>query len=84
MSTQVGCTDCRLVYNAAMTRPRKQPDRHRQKTVSFRLPEELMGQLRRLAERNRRTLSGEARVAFETHLAANGLSYPVGDLKRDA
>jgi predicted DNA-binding protein len=65
-----------------MTRPRKQPDRHRQKTVSFRLPEELMAELRHLAERNRRTLSGEARVAFETHLAANGVAYPVADFKK--
>lgn len=57
-----------------MPRPRKQPDRHQQKTVSFRLPEALVEQLRDLAHRNRRTLSGEAQVAFERHLEKSELT----------
>jgi predicted transcriptional regulator len=50
----------------------KTPNRHKHKTVSFRLPDQVMKQLRKLARRNRRTLSGEAQIAFENHLAANG------------
>ena len=50
----------------------RNPNRHKHKTVSFRLPDQVMKQLRRLARRNRRTLSGEAQIAFENHLAANG------------
>jgi predicted DNA-binding protein len=53
--------------------PKKTSDRHKQKTVSFRLPEPLMELFRTLAERNRRTLSGEVRVAIEKHLAAHGI-----------
>jgi hypothetical protein len=56
-----------------MARSKKQPDRHQQKTVSFRLPEPLVEKLRVLAKRNRRTLSGEAQMAFENHLGQNGL-----------
>lgn len=59
-----------------MPRPKKQPDRHQQKTVSFRLPDGLVEKLRALARKNRRTLSGEAQVAFELHLANNGLWKP--------
>jgi len=50
----------------------RNPNRHKHKTVSFRLPDQVMTQLRKLARRNRRTLSGEAQIAFENHLAANG------------
>jgi len=57
-----------------MARARKSTDRHKQRTVSFRLPEQVMEQLRLLAKKNRRTLSGEAQLAFEHHLAANGVS----------
>jgi hypothetical protein len=64
---------CTPPYNAGMVRPRKGSDRHTQKTVSFRLPGHLMEQLRTLARRNRRTLSGEAQMAFEQHLSAHGL-----------
>jgi predicted DNA-binding protein len=56
-----------------MKRPKNASDRHKQKTVSFRLPQELTSRLRTLAKRNRRTLSGEAQLALEYHLAANGL-----------
>jgi hypothetical protein len=62
-----------------MKRPHKRTDRHRQKTVSFRLPVPLMEQFRRLAQQNRRTLSGEAEIALENHLSANGLWPPVVD-----
>ncbi|HZZ80515.1 MAG TPA: ribbon-helix-helix protein, CopG family [Gemmataceae bacterium] len=41
---------------------------NQQKTVSFRLPDSLMGQLRELAKKNRRTLSGELQIAIEEHL----------------
>lgn len=54
-------------------------DRHQQKTVSFRLPEPLTAQLRALAQRNRRTLSGEVQMALEKHLAAHGLWCPETD-----
>ena len=53
---------------------KKNSDRHKQKTVSFRLPEALMEYFRALARRNRRTLSGEVRIAIENHLAANGMA----------
>jgi predicted DNA-binding protein len=56
-----------------MKRPKNASDRHKQKTVSFRLPQPLTARLRALAKRNRRTLSGEAQLALEIHLAANGL-----------
>jgi predicted transcriptional regulator len=52
-------------------------NRHKHKTVSFRLPDQVMKQLRKLARRNRRTLSGEAQIAFENHLAANGRTASV-------
>jgi predicted DNA-binding protein len=48
---------------------RNSADRHLRKTVSFRLPVQLMARLRRLAGSNRRTLSGEVQVALENHLA---------------
>jgi hypothetical protein len=59
-----------------MPNSKKSSDRHKQKTVSFRLPENLMELFRVLASRNRRTLSGEVRIAIENHLAANGLGAP--------
>src|SRR5437879_514088 len=52
-----------------MPNPKKTSDRHRHKTVSFRLPDSLMELFRSLATRNRRTLSGEVRIAIENHLA---------------
>ena len=57
--------------------PKRNSDRHKQKTVSFRLPESLMELFRTLADRNRRTLSGEVRIAIENHLVANGV--PTGE-----
>lgn len=67
-------------YNDCMARAKKNSDRHKQKTVSFRLPEALMAQFRLLAEQNRRTLSGEAQLALEKHLTDHGLSLtPDGD-----
>jgi predicted DNA-binding protein len=60
-------------------KPKRTTDRHKQKTVSFRLPEGLMDSFRKLADRNRRTLSGEVRIAIENHLAANGV--PTDDEK---
>jgi len=59
-----------------MSANRQKNDRHKQKTVSFRLPEALMGQFRLLAARNRRTLSAEAQLALENRLTAEGL-WPV-------
>ena len=35
--------------------------------------------MRTLARRNRRTLSREAQIAFESHLAANRLDGPLKD-----
>jgi predicted DNA-binding protein len=56
------------------------PDRSRPKTVSFRLPESLMEELRNLAKLNRRTLSGEVQIALEKHLQNNGsLANPSQD-----
>jgi hypothetical protein len=65
-----------------MARAHKNADRHRQRTVSFRLPDEVMDELRILAKRNRRTLSGEAQLAFEKHLAASGVDG-TGSQKND-
>jgi hypothetical protein len=59
-----------------MPTKKKNSDRHRHKTVSFRLPEGLMELFRSLAARNRRTLSGEVQVAIESHLAAHGVTLP--------
>jgi predicted transcriptional regulator len=50
-----------------MSAPKK-ANHHTQKTVSFRLPEGLMAQLRILAKASRRTLSGELQIAIEEHL----------------
>jgi hypothetical protein len=66
-----------------MAQIKKNADRHKQKTVSFRLPEELMELFRTLAEQNRRTLSGEVRVAIENHLSAHGI-LPDNQDKPDA
>lgn len=61
-----------------MARNRNSPKESRPKTVSFRLPDELMEHLRRLAKQNRRTLSGEVQLALEQHLENNGIA---GDAK---
>jgi hypothetical protein len=61
-----------------MVAAKKKSDQQRQKTVSFRLPEELMEPLRVLAKKNRRTQSGELQIAIEAHLRANGLATPPG------
>ena len=45
---------------------------NRPKTVSFRLPPDLMEEMRALAKQNRRTLSGEVQLALEMHLSSNG------------
>jgi hypothetical protein len=50
---------------------KKRPDRHWRKTISFRIPADLMEALRKLARRNRRTLWGEAALAIEAHLSEN-------------
>jgi hypothetical protein len=57
-----------------MARTKKSPQPARQKTVSFRLPEDLMQEMRRLAKDNRRTLSGEVQLAMEKHLHADGFA----------
>ncbi len=51
-----------------MAASKKKSNHHQQKTVSFRLPEDLMEKLRELAKTNRRTLSGELQIAIEEHL----------------
>jgi len=58
-----------------MTARKKSSNSRRQKTASFRLPDELMLQLRDLAKTNRRTLSGEVQIAIEAHLRNNGKSH---------
>jgi predicted transcriptional regulator len=58
-----------------MARPKKTPHAPRRKTVSFRLPDELMAQMRLLARKNRRTLSGEVQIALERHLQASGRAH---------
>jgi predicted DNA-binding protein len=45
------------------------PDRHRRKTVTFRLPVKLMKAMRTLAKRRGHTLACEAGLAIEAHLA---------------
>lgn len=57
-----------------MSSLKKKSNHHKQKTVSFRLPDELMAQIRELAKKNRRTLSGEVQIALELHLQTNGFS----------
>lgn len=61
-----------------MARNRNSPKESRPKTVSFRLPDELMERVRRLAKQNRRTLSGEVQLALERHLQIRGVG---GDAK---
>ena len=51
---------------------RNRPDRHRRKTVTLRIPADLMEALRELAQRNRRTLWREAGLAIQAHLTENG------------
>ena len=65
-----------------MALPKKHTSQPRQKTVSFRLPEELMQEMRRLAKENRRTLSGEVQLAMEKHLHADGMSGSDGKKAR--
>jgi hypothetical protein len=55
------------VWRASMRKQR--PDRHRRKTVTFRIPVHLMEALRELATRNRRTLSREAGLAIKARLS---------------
>lgn len=64
-----------------MAAPKNKSNNHQQKTVSFRLPEELMTQLRELAKKNRRTLSGELQIAIEEHLRRTSFpkEVPTGD-----
>jgi hypothetical protein len=62
-----------------MGKSKKPPKRPRQKTVSFRLPDDLVEQMRVLAEQNRRTLSGEVQMAFEKHLSSNGFGGETGE-----
>ncbi len=57
-----------------MAASKNKSNHHQQKTVSFRLPEDLMAELRDLAKRNRRTLSGELHLAIEEHLRRHGLA----------
>jgi len=66
-----------------MKKPTNDPAPSRQKTVSFRLPEELMVEMRRLAKHNRRTLSGEVQIAMEKHLHENGFASRDGQAKSD-
>src|SRR5262245_42319092 len=74
---------CTSSYYIRMARPKKRSDRHQQKTVSFRLPQSLMARFRKLAEKNRRTLSGEAQLAFENHLSTNGFAMRDGEAEAD-
>jgi hypothetical protein len=46
-------------------------DRHRQKTITFRIPADLMEALRKQARRTGRTLSREAGLAIKAHLSQN-------------
>lgn len=59
-----------------MAAPKKKSNHHKQKTVSFRLPDDLMDDLRTLAKKNRRTLSGELQLAIERHLDHQGVATP--------
>jgi hypothetical protein len=64
---------------ALMTEKRKpKRDRHRKKTYAMRLSELLMGQMRSLSDRNRRTVTMEVTIALEEYLAKNGLWPPPG------
>jgi hypothetical protein len=47
-------------------------DRHRRKTISFRIPAPLMEALRTLAKRNGRTLLQEAGLAIEARVKEAG------------
>ena len=51
-------------------------DRHKKRTVGMRLDEILTGQLKVLAERNRRTVTMEVTIAIEEYLSKNGLWPP--------
>jgi hypothetical protein len=47
-------------------------DRHRQKTVTIRVPLKVLDALRGLAKRNGHTLLGEAGLAIKAHLKGAG------------
>ncbi len=49
-----------------MTAPKK--DRHKKKTVSWRLPQDILDQLAELSDRTRRTQTMEVVIALEKHL----------------
>lgn len=48
-------------------------DRHKHKPLTLRLPPLYRQKLEELAKRTRRTITEEAKIAFEEHLAKNGL-----------
>jgi hypothetical protein len=57
-------------------------DRHKSRTtISF--SKELVALLAQLAERNKRPLYWEARLALEAHLRANGLEPPTSSRRGD-
>jgi hypothetical protein len=62
----------------SMTRkkPSRPGDRHLKKTYAMRLEEQLMDQVKLLAERNRRTATMEVTIAIEKYLAEEGLWPP--------
>jgi predicted transcriptional regulator len=56
--------------------PGRPGDRHMKKTYAMRLDEQLMEQVKLLAERNRRTSTMEVTIAIEKHLAEEGMWPP--------
>jgi hypothetical protein len=49
-------------------------DRHRNKTVTLRMPGKVMDALRKLAKRSGHTLTREASLAIEAHLQRSKVS----------
>lgn len=55
---------------------KKPKDRHKHKIMAIRLPPAYRTQMELLARKTRRTLTEEAKIAFENHLAQHDLWPP--------
>lgn len=59
-----------------MDKKKSKVDRHKHKPMVLRLPPVYRKQMAELAQKTRRTITEEAKIAFEAHLGQNGLWPP--------
>jgi predicted transcriptional regulator len=61
-----------------MAKKKPRTDRHLKRIATFRLSDEILEALKKLAEENRRTMTTELTIALENHLAKFKLWPPKG------